>query len=93
MASSTARSGPARPTGIEPRFVEIMKLMLPLLTNAEFQAVAGCGTIISAVESQELRQGYAAQMLDEVRHTQLEMALRNYYVKHAATPRAGTAPR
>ncbi len=53
--------------GTEPRFVECMKLTLPVLTNAEFQAVAGCGMIISAVESQELRQGYAAQMLDEVR--------------------------
>src|SRR6476660_4400930 len=50
-------------TGIEPRFVECMKLTLPDLTNAEFQAVAGCGMIISAVENQELRQGYAAQML------------------------------
>jgi len=73
-------------TGIEPRFVECMKLTLPDLTNAEFQAVAGCGMIISAVENQELRQGYAAQMLDEVRHTQLEMSLRNYYVKHWRDP-------
>ena len=72
--------------GTEPRFVECMKLTLPVLTNAEFQAVAGCGMIISAVESQELRQGYAAQMLDEVRHTQLEMSLRNYYVKHWEDP-------
>ena len=42
--------------------------------------------IISAVQNQELRQGYAAQMLDEIRHTQLEMALRNYYVKHCPDP-------
>ncbi|HZE65037.1 MAG TPA: hypothetical protein VE081_00305 [Sporichthyaceae bacterium] len=73
-------------SGIEPRFVECLKLTLPDLTNAEFQAVAGCGMIISAVQSQELRQGYAAQMLDEVRHTQLEMSLRNYYVKHWQDP-------
>jgi methane monooxygenase component A alpha chain/propane monooxygenase large subunit len=71
---------------IQPRFMEAMKLLLPLLTNAEFQAVAACGMIISTVESQELRQGYTAQMLDEVRHTQLQMALRNYYVKHWEDP-------
>ena len=71
---------------IEPRFLESMKLILPLLTNAEFQAVAGCGMIISAIQNQELRQGYAAQMVDEIRHTQLEMALRNYYVKHSPDP-------
>lgn len=73
-------------TRIEPRFAEAMKIMVPQLTNAEYQAVAGCGMIISAVENQELRQGYAAQMLDEVRHAQLEMTLRNYYAKHWCDP-------
>ncbi len=59
---------------MDERFVEAMKLIVPLLTNAEYQAVAACGMIISTVQSQELRQGYAAQMMDEVRHAQLEMA-------------------
>jgi 1,2-phenylacetyl-CoA epoxidase catalytic subunit len=71
---------------VEPRFNECLKLTLPDLTNAEFQAVAACGGIISAVQNQEIRQGYQAQMLDEIRHTQLEMSLRNYYVKHAQDP-------
>jgi methane monooxygenase component A alpha chain/propane monooxygenase large subunit len=73
-------------TKMNPRFVELMKVILPILTNAEYQAVAGCGMIMSAVQSQEMRQGYAAQMLDEVRHAQLEMALRNFYVKHYHDP-------
>src|SRR3954453_9264765 len=34
-------------TEIQPRFMEAMKLLLPPLTNAEFQAVAACGMIIS----------------------------------------------
>ena len=51
---------------IQPRFVECLKLTLPDLTNAEFQAVAACGGIISSVQNQELRQGYQAQMLDEI---------------------------
>lgn len=71
---------------IQPRMQETMKLVLPLLTNAEFQAVAACGMIIASIKNQEMRQGYAAQMVDEMRHTQLEMALRHYYVKHAADP-------
>lgn len=71
---------------VEPRFAECLKLTLPDLTNAEFQAVAACGGIIASVQNQELRQGYQAQMLDEIRHTQLEMALRDYYVKHAPDP-------
>ena len=71
---------------IEPRFNECLKLTLPDLTNAEFQAVAACGGIISAVQNQEIRQGYQAQMLDEIRHTQLQMALREYYVRHSPDP-------
>jgi len=71
---------------IQPRFMECLKLTLPDLTNAEFQAVAGTGMIITCIQNQELRQGYQAQMMDEVRHTQLEMALRRYYVEHWRDP-------
>ena len=71
---------------VEPRFLECLKMTLPDLTNAEYQAVAACGGIIASVQNQELRQGYLAQMLDEIRHTQIEMALRHYYVKHAPDP-------
>ncbi len=71
---------------IQPRFMEALKLTLPDLTNAEFQAVAGVGMIALSIQNQELRQGYHAQMLDEVRHTQLEMALRRYYVEHWRDP-------
>ena len=38
------------------------------------------------MQNQEIRQGYQAQMLDEIRHTQLEMALREYYVRHSPDP-------
>src|SRR2546428_10165088 len=41
---------------IEPRLQEAMKLVLPLLTNAEFQAVGACGMIISSIHNQEMRQ-------------------------------------
>jgi hypothetical protein len=71
---------------LEPRFNECLKLTLTDLTNAEFQAVSACGGIIASVQNQEIRQGYQAQMLDEIRHTQLEMALREYYVRHAPDP-------
>ena len=71
---------------VEPRFNECLKLTLPDLTNAEFQAVSACGGIIASVQNQEIRQGYQAQMLDEIRHTQLEMALREYYVRHSPRP-------
>lgn len=68
------------------RFMEVMKLTLPDFTIAEFEAVAAAGMLISSVQNQEIRMGYQAQMMDEIRHTQLEMALRNYYVKHWQDP-------
>src|SRR5262245_58983456 len=71
---------------VEPRFLEILKVTLPDINNAEFQAVAACGGIISSVQNQELRQGYLAQMLDEIRHAQIQLGLRHYYVKHALDP-------
>jgi hypothetical protein len=44
------------------------------------------GFLIASTKNQELRQGYAAQMLDEVRHTQLETGLRRYYLKNYHDP-------
>ena len=71
---------------VEPRFNECLKITLPDMTNAEYQAVAACGGIISTFKNQEMRQGYFHQMLDEVRHAQIQMQLRNYYVKHSPDP-------
>ena len=72
---------------VEPLFNECLKSTLPDLTNAEFQAVAWCGGIVShRFRIRKFARGYQAQMLDEIRHTQLQMSLRNYYVKHTQDP-------
>lgn len=68
------------------RLMETLKLTLPALTFAEFEAVAATGMLISSVQNQEIRLGYQAQMMDEMRHAQLEMALRHYYVKYWQDP-------
>ena len=70
----------------EPRFMEAMKFAVPAFTDAEYQAVTGAGFLVASVKNQEMRQGFAAQMLDEVRHTQLEMGLRKYYLKNYHDP-------
>lgn len=70
----------------EPRWIEAMKFALPALTDAEYQGVKGAGLLVAAVENQELRQGYASQMLDEVRHAQLDAGLRRYYLKNYYDP-------
>jgi methane monooxygenase component A alpha chain/propane monooxygenase large subunit len=70
----------------EPRWIEAMKFAVPAFTDAEYQAVTGAGFLISSVKNQELRQGYLGQMLDEVRHTQLEVGLRKYYLRNYHDP-------
>ena len=71
---------------MEPRHVECTKLVMDALKNAEYQAVGGAGFLITAMENQELRQGYAAQMIDEVRHAQIESAMFQYYARHYEDP-------
>lgn len=73
-------------TRVDPRFVEWAKIGIPFQTDAEFQGMAACGTLISSFANQELRQGYAAQLLDEMRHAQLSMGIRHYYTKYWDDP-------
>lgn len=70
----------------EPRWVEALKWAVPAFTDAEYQAIKGAGFLVSSVKNQELRQGFAAQMMDEVRHTQLETQLRRFYLKNYYDP-------
>ena len=84
MEDAMARSG--SPAQAEPRWMEILKAALPMVDFAEYAAMKCCGQLIDTVENAELRQGYMAQMLDEVRHTNQEMYLVRYFAKHAADP-------
>ena len=66
--------------------MEIMKAVLPILNFGEYAAMKTTGQLIETIENAELRQGYLAQMLDEVRHTNQEAYLMRYFTKHAADP-------
>jgi hypothetical protein len=70
----------------EPRWMEIMKAVLPIINFGEYAAMKSTGQLIETIENAELRQGYLAQMLDEVRHTHQEAYLVRYFAKHAADP-------
>ena len=74
------------PAKAERRWMEIMKPAIPIINFGEYAAMKSCGQLIDTVDNSELRQGYLAQMLDEVRHTNQEMYLTRYYAKHAAEP-------
>lgn len=72
-------------TAVE-RFVEGQKLFLALFVMPEYNAGKCQGMLITAIDNQELRQGYLAQMLDEVRHAQQLMYLNRYFMKHYRDP-------
>lgn len=84
MEDALARSG--APARAERRWTEILKPALSIVNFGEYAAMKSCGQLIATVENAELRQGYMAQMLDEVRHTNQEMYLIRYLAKHAADP-------
>ena len=74
------------PNQITERFAEAMKPAMSILPFAEYAAGKCTGLLISAVDNEELRNGYLAQMLDEVRHVQQEMYLGRYFMKHYHDP-------
>lgn len=84
LEDALARSG--APARAERRWMEILKPLIPILSFAEYAAMKSCGQLVDTIDNAELRQGYMAQMLDEVRHTNQEMYLSRYFAKHAADP-------
>jgi hypothetical protein len=70
----------------DPSFCEILKAMLPAVRDAEYYAMQLMIILGEAVQNPELRQGYLAQELDEVRHVQSEAWLARYYAKHYHDP-------
>jgi hypothetical protein len=84
LEDALARSGSVGKA--QPRWMEIMKLALPVLNFGEYAAMKSVGQLIDTIENAELRQGYMAQMLDEVRHFQQEAYLTRYFTKHAQDP-------
>jgi YHS domain-containing protein len=71
------------PAKASERWTEVLKMALPVTTYAEYAAMKCTGQLVDAVENAELRQGYLAQMMDEVRHTNQEAHLIRYLCKHA----------
>jgi hypothetical protein len=74
------------PAHAERRWLEIMKPLLSMVNFAEYAAMKCVAQLIDTVSNSELRQGYMAQMLDEVRHVNQQMYLNRYFTKHAADP-------
>ncbi len=78
------------PAKASERWTEVLKIVLPVTTYAEYAAMKCTGQLVDAVDNAELRQGYLAQMIDEVRHVNQEAHLARYLAKHAPDPEGFT---
>jgi len=70
----------------EPRMMEVMKPVLAIVDYGEYAAMKCTAMLVDTVSNPELRQGYLAQMIDEVRHVNQEAYLMRYFAKHAPDP-------
>ncbi len=84
LEDAIARSGSTAQAN--ERWTEIMKVVLPVLTFGEYGAMKCSGQLVDTVDNAALRQGYMAQMIDEVRHVNQEVYLNRYMAKHARDP-------
>jgi methane monooxygenase component A alpha chain len=71
---------------IEPRWAETMKPVATLLESGEYAAIAGSAILWNATRSPELKNGYLAQVMDEVRHTVQTGYINSYMAKHSCDP-------
>jgi propane monooxygenase large subunit len=74
------------PNKAHERWLEILKPFLTVTNYAEIGAGRCMSMLIDAIPSNELRNGYHVQYMDEVRHTGMQMALGRWYAKHAPDP-------
>lgn len=84
MSDVMARAG--LPRKASQRWMEIMKLVLPVTGFGEYAAIKCTGQLVDTVDNAELRQGYMAQMIDEIRHVNQVAYLTRYLTKHAHDP-------
>jgi propane monooxygenase large subunit len=70
----------------QPRWMEWMKLFLGISPFPEISAARAMPMLTSVVPNPELHNGLALQMIDEVRHSTIQMHLKRYYMKNYIDP-------
>src|SRR3954452_15926931 len=72
--------------GVEPRWMEWQKFFLSMIPVAEGAAASAMSMLAVVVPNDEIRNGVAIQMIDEVRHSALQMNLKRVYMKNYVDP-------
>src|SRR5258708_19003020 len=68
------------------RWMEWMKLFLGISPFPDIAAARAMPLLTSAVPNPELHNGLVLQMIDEVRHSTIQMHLKRYYMKNYIDP-------
>ena len=71
---------------VQQRWMEWQKLFLSIIPFPEISAARAMPLAINAVPNPEIHNGLAIQMIDEVRHSTIQMNLKRLYMNHYIDP-------
>ena len=71
---------------VQERWMEWQKLFLSIIPFPEISAARAMPLAINAVPNPEIHNGLAIQMIDEVRHSTIQMNLKRLYMNHYIDP-------
>nr|BAF34308.1 propane monooxygenase hydroxylase large subunit [Pseudonocardia sp. TY-7] len=71
---------------VQERWMEWQKLFLSIIPFPEISAARAMPMAIDAVPNPEIHNGLAVQMIDEVRHSTIQMNLKRLYMNHYIDP-------
>ena len=71
---------------VQERWMEWQKLFLSIIPFPEISAARAMPLTIGAVPNPEVHNGLAIQMIDEVRHSTIQMNLKRLYMNHYIDP-------
>jgi propane 2-monooxygenase large subunit len=71
---------------VEPRWIEWMKLFLAIIPFPEISAARSMAMLSHVVPGDNLQTGFATQMIDELRHSTIQMNLKKWYMENYVDP-------
>lgn len=71
---------------VQPRWVEWMKLFLAIIPFPEISAARSMAMVGRLAPGEDLRTGFTMQMVDEFRHSTIQMNLKKWYMENYIDP-------
>jgi propane monooxygenase large subunit len=71
---------------VQPRWVEWMKLFLAIIPFPEISAARAMAMVGRLAPGEDLRTGFTMQMVDEFRHSTIQMNLKKWYMENYIDP-------